>query len=190
MIETEKSVQIRTSIESVWDYVKDMERWADSFPGCRECTVIDENRSRWTIKVGVGGLVKTVNVKVNVDNWSGPDRVDFSYELEAEPVVGSGSYSAVSNGAATDIRLHVVVKGSGQMAPMWEAMCKPLLPELAQTFGDELKYEIETIAGVAGEKPPSLVVRFWRWLIAKLSGKLRRFWQILFGSNKAGNSDS
>jgi len=190
MIETESSIQIRTSIESVWDYVKDIERWADSFPGCRECRVIDENRSRWTIKVGVGGLVKTVNVKVNVDNWSGPGRVDFSYELEAEPVVGSGSYSAVSNGAATDINLHVIVKGSGQMAPMWEAMCKPLLPELAQTFGDELKYEIETIAGIAGEKPPSVAVRFWRWLRGTLRGKLRGLWQSLSGSKKSEKPDS
>ena len=177
MIETESTTQINSPIHSVWDYVKDMERWADSFPGCRECEVIDENLSRWTIKVGVGGLVKTVNVKVNVDNWNGPDRVDFSYELEAEPVVGSGSYSAVSNGVATDIRLHVIVKGSGQMAPMWEAMCKPLLPQLAKSFSDELKYEIENIAGVATEKPPTILVRIGRWFTG--------LWQSLFGSRKS-----
>lgn len=177
MIETESTSQINAPIDSVWDYVKDMERWAAIFPGCRECEVLDEQRSRWTIKVGVGGLVKTVNVQVNVSNWGGPDRVDFSYELESEPVVGSGSYSAAPNGAATDIRLHVIVKGSGQMAPMWEAMCKPLLPQLAKTFSDELKFEIENIAGVATERPPTLFVRIGRWFAG--------LWRSLFGAKNS-----
>ena len=173
MIEAEHTVAIDTSIERVWDYVKDMQGWADIFPGCRECQIIDENDSLWVIKVGVGGLVKTVNVDVHVDKWDGPQRVDFSYKLKTEPVVGNGSYTAVSKGPnETEVNLKVYVEGSGQMAPMWEAMCRPLLPQLAKSFSNELKAEIEKIAGVevVAEKP-SLFARFWQWLRSLFGGK-------------------
>src|SRR5438045_2448165 len=88
VIEAEHSTVIDAPIGNVWDYVQEIRRWAGLFPGCRECQVIDANDSRWVIKVGAGGLVKTVNVRVRVDRWAGPERVEFSYRLEGEPVEG------------------------------------------------------------------------------------------------------
>jgi len=174
MIQAEHKFEIRAPIAGVWDYVQDMQRWAAIFPGCRECKVIDANDSVWVIKVGVGGLVRTVNVLVHVDQWQGPQQVDFSFKLESEPVVGSGSYQAVANGSsATGVALQVVVQGSGQMAPMWEAMCKPLLPTLARSFAEALTAEIEREAGVpVVVKPPSLMARFFLWL--------RQLWRGVF----------
>ena len=98
MIETARSIAIDTDIGTTWDYVQDIRRWSNLFPGCESCTVIDDNDSRWVIKVGAGGLVRTVHVNVHVDRWAGPEHVDFSFRLEAEPVTGSGSYRAVSTG--------------------------------------------------------------------------------------------
>ena len=77
-------------------------------PGYRECTVIDANDSRWTLKVGVGGLVRTVKVLVHVDEWHEPARVNFSYTLEGDPVQGSGSYTALQKSAEeTEVALRV-----------------------------------------------------------------------------------
>ena len=144
MIETEQSTLIAASIASTWDYVQDIRRWADLFPGCHECTVLDEHDSRWIIKVGAGGLVRTVRVLVHVDEWAGPERVSFSFELQGDPVEGSGVYSAKSTGPhETEVRLKIRVSGSGALAPMWEAMSRPLLPRLAKSFADKLKGEIE-----------------------------------------------
>jgi carbon monoxide dehydrogenase subunit G len=144
MIEVERSVLINVGIDALWHYVKDMQRWAALMPGYRECAVIDANDSRWTLKVGVGGLVRTVKVLVRVDEWHEPVRVNFSYRLEGDPVQGSGSYIALQKGAAeTEVALRVSVAGSGPMAPMWEAMSRPLLPQLAKSFAERLKVEIE-----------------------------------------------
>ena len=168
MIEAEHALIIDAGIDEVWNYVQHIDKWATLFPGCRECVVMDEHNSKWVIKVGAGGLVKTVNVLVTVDNWSGPERVDFSYRLETEPVVGSGSYTAVPRGdTATEVSLHVKVEGSGQMAAMWEAMSRPLLPQMAKTFSSRLKKEIEeteTGADTAVATPPSAWSRFTAWL--------------------------
>jgi len=172
MIDAAHTLSINTPILSVWDYVKDMQKWASIFPGCRECTIINENDSEWIIKVGVGGLVRTVKVQVHVEQWAGPERVDFSFQLESEPVVGKGNYVASNKGQnETEVCLQVFVEGSGQMAPMWEAMCRPLLPQLAKTFANSLKTDIENIAGVAPPEKPSFFTRF--------ATRLRSIWHSL-----------
>ena len=157
MIEAEHTVSIDAGIDRVWEYVQDIKKWAMLFPGCKECEVIDDHHSRWVIKVGAGGLVTTVNVLVTIEQWDGPENVLFSYQLETEPVVGRGFYRAQPAAAgSTDITLHVEVQGSGQMAPMWEAMSKPLLPQMAKVFSSRLKTEIESAeAAPAVEKNPA-----------------------------------
>jgi carbon monoxide dehydrogenase subunit G len=178
VIEAQHSLVIEAGIEPVWDYVQDISRWAELFPGCRECEIIDEHNSRWVIKVGTGGMIKTVNVRVKVDQWDGPGRVDFSYRLEAESVVGGGSYTAArKSDVETEVALMMRVEGSGQMAAMWEAMCKPLLPQMARTFSGKLKAEIEALAPGAASAPVaklSLGERLGNWL--------RKLWRTLPGS--------
>lgn len=175
MITTEQSVSIDAGIDRVWDYVRDIRRWASLFPGCRECEVIDDADSRWIIKVGAGGLVRTVTVLVHVDEWKGPECVNFSFKLEGDPVHGSGSYRAAGAGAnSTDVIMSVQVAGSGPMAPMWEAMSRPLLPQLAKSFAGQLKREIEAAAPSAGAEPVPAPASF-------LLDALRRFLARLFG---------
>jgi ketosteroid isomerase-like protein/carbon monoxide dehydrogenase subunit G len=167
VIEARHSVVVDAPIAGVWDYVQDIRKWAQLFPGCQDCTVVDEHDSRWTLKVGAGGLVRTVKVLVRVDRWNGPEQVDFSFKLANEPVDGGGSYTAraVALGQ-TEITLNVRVSGSGPMAPMWEAVSRPLLPQLTNRFAGQLKLEIEQLAGVAPttEPKPSTAAALWRWL--------------------------
>jgi carbon monoxide dehydrogenase subunit G len=178
VIETEQQVVVGAGIEPVWAYAKDMQRWAAIMPGYQECQIIDEDNSRWVLKVGVGAMVRTVKVLVHVERWAGPEAVDFTFKLEGDPVSGGGSYRATAAGPdATDVRLKVQVSGSGPMAPMWEAMSGPVLPKFAKGFAEQLKAMIEDAVGVAPatrtEPEPSLSARIGAWL--------RRLWQTIFG---------
>ena len=171
MIETAQTISIDAAIDSAWAYVKDIQRWANLMPGLRECAVIDADSSRWILKVGVGGLVRTVNVLVHVDQWNGPEQVNFTYKLEGDPVRGGGSYSASRTAAReTEVRFSVRVEGSGPMAPMWEAMCRPLLPQLAKSFAGKLKAEIEKAVSVPAAQDavvtaaPSAFAAIGKWL--------------------------
>lgn len=187
MIETEQAVSIDAPIGSVWDYVKDIERWANLMPGLQECAVIDANDSRWTLKVGVGGLVRTVNVLVHVDEWDGPGRVTFSYKLAGDPVKGGGSYWAVPNGSgATDVTLQIRVEGTGPMAPMWEAMGRPLLPQFAKGFAGQLKGEIEKAVGAPVQT--GTVEARKKSALATIAEKLRMAWHAMVGS-RAGREE-
>jgi carbon monoxide dehydrogenase subunit G len=175
MIETEQTVLIRTPIDRAWDYARDIRRWAELVPGMQSCDVIDEHDSRWVVKVGVGGLVRTVTVDVHVDRWAGPEAVDFSYKLKGDPVTGGGSYRASSVPEGTSLALGLRVQGSGPMAPMWEAMGRPLLPELAKGFAEQLRAGIEAEAGViTAQEAAAARMSFW----AILKAWLRRLFSM------------
>jgi len=174
MIETEQTVTVDADIDATWAYARDFERWASIMPGYQTSEIEDEDNSLWILKIGVGAMVRTVKVRVHVDEWAGPERVDFSFKLEGDPVLGNGQYLAAPNGTdKTDMTLKVQVSGSGPMAPMWEAMGGPVLPKFARSFAEELKGRIEEHAGggamPAGAKlesaqRPSLVARILAWL--------------------------
>lgn len=147
MIETTQTVIIAAPISAVWDHARDIRRWASLMPGMQTCEVIDDDNSRWVLKVGVGGLVRTVTVDVHVERWDGPGHVTFRYALQGDPVSGGGTYNARAHDGGTEVDLHVEVNGSGPLAPMWEAMGRPLLPQLARSFAEQLKAAIEAEAG-------------------------------------------
>lgn len=175
MIQTEQTVTIDANIDRVWSYASDIQKWAAIMPGYRECEIIDADHSRWTLKVGVGGLVRTVKVAVHVTRWAGPEAVDFTFELEGDPVKGGGNYRATRKSATqTDLTLTVQVIGSGAMAPMWEAMGGPLLPKFAKGFAEQLKEAIEAQAGAA---PVPAVAPKGNALMRWLCG----LWRALFG---------
>ncbi len=171
MIETEQTVVIDAAIGDVWTYARDMQRWASIMPGYQECRIIDDDDSLWVLKIGVGGLVRTVRVKVHVSEWAGPEKVDFTFDLEGDPVNGGGAYRARAlSPGQTEVALTVQVNGSGPMAPMWEAMGGPVLPKFARGFAEQLKAMIEQAFTPDGAVPtpvaakPSLISRLLAWL--------------------------
>lgn len=182
MIETEQSAVVSRGIADVWDYVQDISRWASIMPGYRECEIIDADDSRWTLKVGVGGMVRTVKVHVHVDAWNGPGTVHFTYRLAGDPVQGGGTYTAVETAPGqTTITLNVRVEGSGPMAPMWEAMGRPLLPTFARAFAEQLRDEIEKAVAPAAGAPSAAPVAAASPLAA-LRAWLGRVWRSIFGT--------
>lgn len=162
MIDTEQSIIIDAPLERVWDFASNIDAWAQLMPGLQTCDVLDADHSRWTLKVGAGALVRTVKVAVTVERWAGPEEVDFSYKLESDPVQGGGTYRAKAvNAHQTELSLAVRIEGTGPMAPMWEAMGRPLLPKFARGFTEQFKEALEQ------QQPtprPSPLARLLAWL--------------------------
>ena len=180
MIGTEQTVAVDCGIDATWDYAKDFQRWATIMPGYQSCEIEDADNSLWVLKVGVGGLVRTVKVRVHVEKWAGPERVDFTFKLEGDPVTGSGCYLASPIGnSQTEMSLHVKVEGSGPMAPMWEAMGGPILPKFAMGFAEQLKAKIEEANGVVSQEA-SGAARPAPWF-AGIAAWFRSIWKAIFG---------
>jgi carbon monoxide dehydrogenase subunit G len=176
VIETAQTVIVNAGIKSVWEHAHDINQWACLMPGLQSCNVVDADNSHWTLKVGAGGFVRTVKVRVHVTEWAGPERATFTFKLEGDPVEGGGAYGASSKGPnSTEITLKVRVAGSGTMAPMWEAMSKPLLPTIARSFAEKLKQQIEEAVGAAPQRVNS------RSIVATIWGRLLDLWRAAFG---------
>jgi hypothetical protein len=61
------------------------------------------------------------------------------------------------------------------MAPMWEAMSKPLLPTIARSFAEKLKKQIEDAVGAAPQSVAS------QSIFEALRGRLLNLWCAAFG---------
>lgn len=149
MIANEYRFVINMPIDRVWSYVEDIKGWAEIFPGYQDCVLVDDDHSQWTIKVSAAGVTRTDKVQVHVHEWAGPEQVLFRFDVDDLPVEGNGSYSASAKSPnETEVLLKVCIIGSGPMAPMWEAVGTPMLPEFVKGFATKLKNEIEFNAGV------------------------------------------
>lgn len=175
MIETEQTIIIGAPIGRVWDFAKDINAWAKLMPGLQNCDILDGDHSRWMLKAGAGALVRSVKIAVHVNRWAGPEEVDFTYALEGDPVKGGGMFRAAALGPnQTQMSLAVQVEGTGPMAPMWEAMGRPLLPKFARGFAEQFKEEVEGIAMASAVPPRSVFARLLQFLqwVRRLSGRI------------------
>ncbi|RLT98715.1 SRPBCC family protein [Ketobacter sp.] len=174
MIENEHSFLVETSVDDVWEYVENIPGWAAIFPGHQDCKLINADDSQWTIKVSAAGVTRTDRVQVHVEKWDKPQQVDFVFKVDDLPVEGNGSYKAAAVGQnQTQVTLKVCIIGSGPMAPMWEAVGTPMLPEFVKTFAHKLKAEIELAAGVGTE---SAADTGFAWPMFK--GMVRSTWLV------------
>lgn len=92
MAETEFSTTTRLPAETIWDFVKDMDRWARFVAGYQGHEHEAEHDSIWTLKGDVGVLSRTLRFRVHVTEWSGPSRVAFTLTGLNEPMRGEGSF--------------------------------------------------------------------------------------------------
>lgn len=107
MAETEYSTTTRVPVETLWDFVKEMDHWAPFVTGYQHHEKQSETESTWTLKGDVGVLARTLTFRVRITEWNGPERVRFELEGVNEPMTGAGTFTlsreaagAVAEGAA------------------------------------------------------------------------------------------
>jgi carbon monoxide dehydrogenase subunit G len=91
MPEVEYTTTMSLPVETVWDFVKDMNNWAPFLTGYQKHEMLSETDSVWTLKGDVGILSRVVELKVHVTEWNGPERVSFELVGLNEEVEGGGT---------------------------------------------------------------------------------------------------
>lgn len=100
MPEAIHTLRVALPPEAVWDFVKDMNRWAPMLTGYQKHTILSDTKSLWTLKGDVGILSRTVELEVNITEWAGPDRVRFTLTGLNEAVSGEGQFEIRAIAAA------------------------------------------------------------------------------------------
>jgi len=92
MPEVEYSTTAKLPVSAIWDFVHEMDNWAEFVAGYESHEKHSEDDSTWILKGDVGVLSRTVKFEVHVDEWAGPERVRFSLKGVNEPMEGSGTF--------------------------------------------------------------------------------------------------
>ena len=91
MAETEYSTTARLPVETVWDFVKEMDNWAHFLTGYQQHEKENEFDSVWTLKGDLGVLARTLKLRVHVTEWNGPSAVRFELTGLNEQMQGGGA---------------------------------------------------------------------------------------------------
>ncbi|MBY0121773.1 CoxG family protein [Bacillus sp. S/N-304-OC-R1] len=141
------------SIERIWDFVKDMDKWAPLVPGYIEHDILNERQSTWVFKGDIGIMQKTVKLKIDITEWIEPTRVTFKLSGLNENFSGNGYFEAESLPDHTTKMIgNLDITAGGMMGPMINAILKSFVPktaeELTEAIGNKI-IEIETVKGGA-----------------------------------------
>ncbi|MEE9609249.1 MAG: SRPBCC family protein [Myxococcota bacterium] len=100
MPEVEYTTTAKLRVDTVWEFVKEMDNWAHFVTGYQSHEKLDETDSVWTLKGDVGVLARTLKFQVHVTEWGGPERVTFELKGLNEEMSGGGLLLIQSDDAA------------------------------------------------------------------------------------------
>lgn len=93
MAEVEYSTTAKLPVQTIWDYVHDMDNWAPFLTGYQSHEKQNEDDSEWVLKGDLGAMTRTVKLAVHVTEWAGPERVTFTLKGLNEQVEGRGRFT-------------------------------------------------------------------------------------------------
>jgi carbon monoxide dehydrogenase subunit G len=196
--EVEYATTAKLPVETIWEFVHEMDNWCTFVTGYQSHEKQNEKDSTWVLKGDVGVLARTVKFAVHIEEWSPPSRVTFTLKGLNEPMNGSGTFvlekyeepgatpaalpaaprpgafsrlleriarffyrlrhgsaeraaSADAGPAAGTSRLtfRLKVDPGGPMAPMVNALMRPLMQPAAENLANQILATLEKRHGIA-----------------------------------------
>jgi carbon monoxide dehydrogenase subunit G len=195
LAEVEYSTTARLPIETVWEFVQEMDNWATFVAGYQSHEKQSDRDSVWVLKGDVGVLARVVKFAVHVEEWNGPSRVTFTLRGVNEPMQGSGTFvldrsedagaaltpatprsgplgrlleaiarffyrlrhgrperanggPAAPDGATSRLTFRLRIDPGGPMAPMVNALMKPLMLPAAEDLANRILATLERRHGL------------------------------------------
>ncbi|HLS23149.1 MAG TPA: SRPBCC family protein [Pseudogracilibacillus sp.] len=140
------SVELDISIDQIWEFVSDMDKWAPLVPGYIEHEIINENQSTWTFKGDIGIMQKTVKLQIDITEWREPTLVTFDLTGLNENFGGDGYFEAEDLGDnKTKMTGHLDITAKGMMGPMINTILKNFVPKTAEELTEAVANKIKEV---------------------------------------------
>ncbi len=145
MPEVEHKTIVKAPLETVWNFVSEMDNWAPFLKGYQEHEVLNDNESIWTLKGDIGILCRIVQIKVIITEWREPDRVTFKLEGITERVTGNGTFLATPESPPenTELSFKLAIHAGGLIGPVANVLMKPMLKPVATNMANNIAESIE-----------------------------------------------
>ncbi len=192
MAEAEYTTTAKLPVDTIWEFVKEMDNWARFVRGYQSHEKESETDSVWTLKGDLGAMARTLKFRVHITEWAGPERVTFELVGLNEAMQGGGEFvmGAWQEGAAAEpaptakknpilrffeaivrfflgsfgsgapqraasagagpgegmarLSFRLRIDPSGPMAPMVNALIKPVLLPAAEDLANQIMAHLES----------------------------------------------
>jgi carbon monoxide dehydrogenase subunit G len=88
----EYSTSTKLPIETIWNFVKEMDNWADLVTGYQSHEKQSDEDSTWVLKGDLGPMSRMLKLQVHIIEWNGPERVTFELTGINEIMEGHGTF--------------------------------------------------------------------------------------------------
>lgn len=177
MAEVEYTTTADLPIDAIWEFVRDMDRWAPFVAGYQSHAVESDTDSLWTLKGDLGSLSRTLKFRVHVTEWTGPERVAFELKGLNEPLDGRGAFTLgagapvaarkslwarfgewlvrlfyrgarrQAQGGSARLHFRLELRPGGPMGPMVNAMIRPAMAVAAEDLANRIIGHLEQTHG-------------------------------------------
>lgn len=142
-------VELDLGINTIWDFVKDMDKWAPLVPGYVKHEIINDRESTWEFKGDIGIMKKLVRLKIDIKDWIEPSTVTFDLKGLNENFGGNGYFKAeVIDENRTKMVGCLDITAGGAMGPMINVILKNFVPKTAVDLTTAIASKIEEVNGV------------------------------------------
>lgn len=143
------TITLPVSIEKIWSFVSDVDKWAPLVPGYIEHQIINDRQSTWAFKSDLGLMKKTIKMRIDIKEWVEPTKVTFYLMGLSENFGGSGYFEAEAVGDhMTKMTGCLDITARGAMGPMVNTVLKSFVPKTAAELSEVIAARIEEIENV------------------------------------------
>ncbi|SOB99223.1 carbon monoxide dehydrogenase subunit G [Ureibacillus xyleni] len=132
-------VEVPLNINTIWEFVHDMNNWAPLVPGYINHEILSESQSTWAFKGDLGFMKKTVKLKIDIKEWNEPKEVIFDLSGLSDNFNGGGYFLAEPiDEEHTKMTGHLDITAGGMMGAMVNQILTNFVPETAQELTDNI----------------------------------------------------
>ncbi|MRH45028.1 SRPBCC family protein [Aquibacillus halophilus] len=143
-------IELYIPINTIWELVSDMDKWAPLVPGYIEHEILNERQSTWTFKGEVGIVQKKVSMQLNITNWQKPTKVTFDLKGLNENFSGSGYFEAEAlSNTKTKMTSNLDIKAAGMLGPMINPFLKSFVPKTTTELTDAIANKLMKVEAFA-----------------------------------------
>lgn len=140
-------VEVNAPIETVWDFVSHIHKWAPLVPGYIEHQILSDKESTWCFKSDIGIMKKKIELKVDITGWEEPSKVTFNLIGLNEKFTGHGYFLAEQRGNAKVLMTGCLdITAEGMLAKVANSILTTSLPETTSELTEAVAAKIEEVA--------------------------------------------
>lgn len=143
------TIELPLSIERIWEYVSDMNKWAPLVPGYIEHEILNDRQSTWSFKGDLGFMKKTVKLKIDITEWTEPTTVTFDLTGISDNFSGSGYFNAEAlDDNRSKMTGHLDISAKGAMGPMVNQFLKSFVPKTTIDLSEAIANKVKEVNGI------------------------------------------